>query len=138
MCRFSPYEWNDDATESDNEKTKSPFTASKLYRSDALENIEISCYEKCDGLRQRSGFDFAAANNDQNHNNGGGDHNNHHSDNHNSPNNDGDSSHSSGGSSHEEKPKTDFTLKNSFWFVLGAFMQQGVGLSPKLVSLSFF
>nr|AWJ68200.1 putative ionotropic glutamate receptor kainate-like 3 [Hirudo verbana] len=43
----------------------------------------------------------------------------------------------SGGVDNEEGgevPKTDFTLRNSLWFALGAFMQQGVGLSPKSIS----
>ncbi|ESO08945.1 hypothetical protein HELRODRAFT_74189 [Helobdella robusta] len=34
----------------------------------------------------------------------------------------------------KSKHKRDFTLRNSLWFALGAFMQQGVGLSPKSIS----
>jgi len=31
---------------------------------------------------------------------------------------------------------TDFTLRNSLWFALGAFMQQGCDISPRSVSAS--
>jgi len=31
---------------------------------------------------------------------------------------------------------TDFTLRNSLWFALGAFMQQGCDISPRSLSLS--